>query len=84
MQIQKLEQGMGRGVRSNSDSCAVILIGRDIAEIVYANNGLNYFSNATKKQLEVSDLLCNQIDTPNATNILSMCNYSINKSNRYY
>ena len=81
--IQKLEQGMGRGVRSNSDSCAVILMGRDIAEIVYANNGLNYFSKATKKQLEVSDLLCNQIDTPNATNILSMCNYSIDKNEEW-
>lgn len=79
-QIQKLEQGMGRGVRSNSDSCAVILMGRDIAEIVYANNGLNYFSKATKKQLEVSDLLCSQIDTPNATNILSLCDYSIDKN----
>lgn len=81
--IQKLEQGMGRGVRSNSDSCAVILMGRDIAKIVYANNGLNYFSKATKKQLEVSDLLCNQIDTPNATNILSMCNYSIDKNEEW-
>lgn len=81
--IQKLEQGMGRGVRSNSDSCAVILMGRDIAEIVYANNGLNYFSKATKKQLEVSDLLCNQIDTPNANNILSMCNYSIDKNEEW-
>lgn len=81
--IQKLEQGMGRGVRSNSDSCAVILMGRDIAEIVYANNGLNYFSKATKKQLEVSDLLCNQIDTPNATNIFSMCNYSIDKNEEW-
>lgn len=50
--IQKLEQGMGRGVRSNSDSCAVILMGRDIAEIVYANNGLNYFSKATLSSIE--------------------------------
>ena len=79
-QIQKLEQGMGRGVRSNSDSCAVILMGRDISEIVYANNGLDYFSKATKNQLEISEKLCSLIDSLDAASILSMCNYSIEKN----
>lgn len=79
-QIQKLEQGMGRGVRSNSDSCAIILMGRDISEIVYANNGLDYFSKATKNQLEISEKLCSLIDSLDAASILSMCNYSIEKN----
>ena len=78
-QIQKLEQGMGRGVRSNSDSCAVILMGRDIAEIIYGNNGENYFSKATKKQLDISDQLCGQLDNNDIASIMSVCNYSLLK-----
>ena len=45
-QVQKIEQGMGRGVRSNSDFCVVVLLGRSLAEVIYAGDGLSYFSEA--------------------------------------
>lgn len=79
-QIQKLEQGMGRGVRSNSDTCAVILMGRDISEIVYGRNGLNYFSQATKAQITISDQIIDQLgDRPCIDDIMSVCDFSLMK-----
>lgn len=82
-QIQKLEQGMGRGVRSNSDSCAVILMGKDIGETIYGNNGVNYFSKATRTQLDISEKLCDQLDTFDIDGIMSICNYSLNKDTNW-
>ena len=33
-QIQRIEQGMGRGIRSNMDSCCVVLMGDELAEVL--------------------------------------------------
>lgn len=79
-QIQKLEQGMGRGVRSNSDTCAVVLMGRDISDVIYGRNGLNYFSRATREQISISDQIIDQLgEHPSVESIMSICNYSLNK-----
>ena len=32
-QMQRIEQGMGRGVRSNSDSCCIVLMGSKLADV---------------------------------------------------
>lgn len=53
-QIQRIEQGMGRGVRSNNDWCSIILMGDDLANVLLRRNGVDYFSNATRKQYELS------------------------------
>ncbi len=60
-QIQKIEQGMGRGVRSNSDYCVVVLMGNNLADIITNKNGIDFFSNATKKQYELSKQLWDQL-----------------------
>ena len=39
-QIQRIEQGMGRGVRSNSDSCCIVLMGDNLADVLLRNNGV--------------------------------------------
>ena len=79
-QIQKLEQGMGRGVRSNSDTCAIVLMGRELSDVIYGRNGLNYFSRATKEQISMSDQIIDQLgEHPSVESIMSICNYSLNK-----
>ena len=60
-QIQRIEQGMGRGVRSNSDSCCVVLMGNDIANSLFVQNGTEYFSNATKAQFNLSRKLWDEL-----------------------
>lgn len=52
-QVQ-IEQGMGRGVRSNSDSCCVVLMGNKLADILLRNNGVSFFSNTTREQYNLS------------------------------
>ena len=52
--IQRIEQGMGRGIRSKDDYCAVILMGRSLTSQLYAHNAVTSFTTATRAQLELS------------------------------
>ena len=60
-QVQRIEQGMGRGIRSNEDYCVVILMGLRLLGVLYAQGAVQHFSPATKKQLELSRLVAQQI-----------------------
>ena len=61
--IQKIEQGMGRGVRSNDDYCAIFLMGNGLVKNLYKQNSLDNFSASTKAQFELSESLSRQIGT---------------------
>jgi hypothetical protein len=54
-QVQRIEQGMGRGVRSNDDYCVVLLLGRRLADRLYPPAAREKFSPATRVQLSLSD-----------------------------
>lgn len=75
--IQKIEQGMGRGVRSNNDYCVIFLVGE---KLTYAmnNGGLNKFSTATKAQIELSEEICAQIKT--IDDMFDTINYCLNRN----
>ena len=53
--MQKVEQGMGRGLRSNRDYCAVILMGGDLIKFLKHSNYIDYFSLATQRQYSASN-----------------------------
>jgi len=59
--IQKIEQGMGRGVRSNDDYCVVMLTGRDLTNQLYSQGAVNKLSSGTKAQLDLSEQIAEQI-----------------------
>ncbi len=64
-QVQRIEQGMGRAVRSTEDYCAVFLRGRRLAQLTVDPRMLERFSPATRKQLEASRVVAKQmLDTP--------------------
>lgn len=50
---QKIEQGMGRGVRGEKDYCAILIIGSDIVKFMRSVTTNKYFSVQTQKQIEV-------------------------------
>lgn len=50
-QIQRIEQGMGRGVRSGEDRCAVLLLGSRLTERVSNPAAQLMFTPATRAQL---------------------------------
>lgn len=59
-QVQRIEQGMGRGVRSSDDYCAVILLDARLVNRLYAGRGRSYLSPATRAQYELSEKFTNR------------------------
>ena len=53
----KIEQGLGRAVRSASDYCAVLLGGRDVAGFVSRGVVLENFSPQTVRQIEIGHVV---------------------------
>ena len=58
--MQKVEQGMGRGLRSNLDYCAVILMGDDLIKFLKHGNNIDYFSVATQIQYSTTNSLMDE------------------------
>lgn len=73
--IQKIEQGMGRGVRSNLDFCPIILMGNSLTDVLYNKNAIKYFSPATKAQYDLSQEIMQQAKQENATyqEVIDLC-----------
>lgn len=52
-QVQKLEQGMGRGVRSSDDHCVVLLLGANLTKLIHLPSARSKFTAATQAQLDL-------------------------------
>lgn len=50
---QKIEQGLGRGVRGEKDYCAILVIGNDLVRFMRSTSTRKLFSNQTQKQIEI-------------------------------
>jgi Helicase C-terminal domain/DEAD/DEAH box helicase len=61
-QVQRIEQGMGRGIRSNDDYCVVLLLGKRLTGRLHPPSAREKFSPATKAQLGLSDLIATQLE----------------------
>ncbi len=83
-QIQRIEQGMGRGVRSTDDECCIILMGDELSEVLTRKNGTDFFSIATKCQYDLSkklwDLLVNEYPKPTVEQVFEIANYSLDRN----
>lgn len=74
--VQKIEQGMGRGVRSNGDYCGIIIMGHQMPKILYDKNTRKYFSVSTLKQIELSEMLIENMENKDINEffeILKLC-----------
>lgn len=60
-QIQRIEQGMGRGVRSSEDHCVVLLIGSRLTQRLHKPEAREMFSVATRAQLDLGREVTAQI-----------------------
>lgn len=59
---QKIEQGLGRSVRGEKDYSVIILTGNDLTSFIRQNITKAYFSEQTKKQFEISNILIQNLD----------------------
>lgn len=80
-QMQRIEQGMGRGVRSSTDSCCIVFMGSNLADVLIRQKGVNFFSNATRVQYELSKqlwgLLKEEKNEPSIDDIFEIASYSL-------
>jgi hypothetical protein len=81
--IQRIEQGMGRGIRSNEDYCVVILMGRSLIGMLYADNALSMFTPATKAQLELSEKLAEQLRGHPVAELEEVMGYCLNRDKKW-
>lgn len=59
--VFRIEQGMGRAVRSHADYAVVLLVGQDLATFVGRNDVLQSMTNETRAQIELSIELANLV-----------------------
>lgn len=81
--IQKIEQGMGRGIRSNKDYCGVILMGAPLVDTLYSKNASQYFSAATQKQYEISSILARDLKNEGVDVFFSTLDYCISQQEEW-
>lgn len=60
-QTQKIEQGMGRGIRDAEDHCAVLLMGSELALSIRSRKARAFYSPATRAQIELSLEVASQL-----------------------
>lgn len=68
-QLERIEQGMGRGVRSNDDYCAVLLLGPKLTSRLRSSKGMAMLTPATSAQLELSRKIAKKLDMPSVNEI---------------
>ncbi|MFI7633917.1 DEAD/DEAH box helicase [Nonomuraea sp. NPDC049400] len=78
-EVQRIEQGMGRGVRDTDDSCAVLLLGANLAVATHDPLHLSLFSPATRAQLNLSRDIATQIQGEGLDAIRSALSACLNR-----
>jgi hypothetical protein len=71
-QVQRIEQGMGRGVRSTDDYCAVVLFGAKLTQRLLSKEGHEMLTPATQAQLALSRQLAKQMGGASINDIFSV------------
>lgn len=68
-QLERIEQGMGRGVRSNDDYCAVLLLGPKLTSRLRSPTGTEMLTPATAAQLDLSRKVARRLQKPSIDEI---------------
>lgn len=60
--VQRIEQGMGRGIRDAEDYCAILILGNELALSLVDQSDLKQFSPATQAQIQFSQRIAGMIE----------------------
>ncbi|MCM3556356.1 DEAD/DEAH box helicase [Janibacter melonis] len=77
--VQRIEQGMGRGIRDAEDYCAVLLLGKQLALSLVAQADLDHFSPATRAQIGFSQRLAGMIEGEGLDAVREALNLFLNR-----
>ena len=78
-QMERIEQGMGRGVRSNDDYCVVLLLGPKLVRMVTSPEGKKALTPATRAQLDLSQNMSKSLKNPNINEIQEVINQCLDR-----
>ena len=81
--IQKIEQGMGRGIRSSDDHCVVFLMGRSLTSQLYSGGAINKFSPGTRAQINLSEQLSDQIMGGDLSQLRELVMYCLHRKQEW-
>ena len=81
--IQKIEQGMGRGIRSNLDNCAVVIMGKSLLNILYSKGAKDNFSESTRVQFELSEKVAEQLRNETLDEIMKTYDLCLNRNEKW-
>ena len=82
-QMQRIEQGMGRGIRSNTDHCVVFLFGTKLVRYLLSPDGKELLSPATRAQLALSSKLAKQIEGGGMEAIVDAAKACLDRNKRW-
>lgn len=78
-QIERIEQGMGRGVRSNDDYCVVLLLGSKLTGRIRSAKGQAMLTPATRAQLDLSRKIARRLVNPSIGEIEAVILQCLNR-----
>jgi len=78
-QVERIEQGMGRGVRSNEDYSVVVLLGAKLTARLRSPEGQAMLTPATRAQLDLSRKIAKQLGIPSIEEIKAVALQCLNR-----
>lgn len=82
-QLQRIEQGMGRGVRDSQDHCAVLLLDNKLTHLLHDPRAEAVLSAATRAQLALSRKVAAQLEGQGLDALRGVLDYSLKKDGRW-
>jgi len=83
-QIQRIEQGMGRGVRSGEDRCAVLLLGARLTQRINMPEARRMFTAATLAQIDLGKAVTKQLKGKPIHDLRPTLELCINKEPKWW
>lgn len=82
-QIQRIEQGMGRGVRSSDDHCVVILLGGKMTQRIHQPEAEEMFSSATRAQIALGREVSAQVRGKSLAELKPILNLCLDQDDQW-
>jgi len=82
-QIQRIEQGMGRGVRSSDDHCVVLLLGGKLTQRIHQPEAEEMFSSATRAQIALGREVSNQVRAKSLAELKPILNLCFDQNDKW-
>lgn len=82
-QVQRIEQGMGRGVRSSDDHCVVLLLGGRLTQRLHQPETEAMFSAATRAQIVLGNEVARQLKNQSLDKFIDIMNLCFSQDDQW-